>query len=469
MSHSDSSEIVDRKRAKLLASGAFYLHHAQKWHAAYLATFNQVWTHPEVRKSIVNKALIHEFCHNASCRSRPVQLHQAINWLNQNDSCPTANEYVDFVESIAIACYPLGLSKPISKRSLPRKVPQKYRDLAKRIIDIATRLSTNADSTILPHIAKVKMLFNVTTYLSRIVPLLPDQCSRVLDFIESLSFPEQWRDSHEVFEFLLEKTGKYVKSEGPESLGFTITRPRDPHLMISEMFQIFECASLCEPFNPMKHSDLLRSVFPILLRLITFDNAGVIPMFWLRRRKHAIFFVIQLWHETHELLDATEKILPYAFKRKKGITPTCGARMIYLEVHKAVKDFVTHKGLFCSHILFDKMLNMMPKLLTKYLDFKVGAHSDCFHCNHSIYDYKTLVIAKRFLNMSDHLKKEYVDAAKNYKLWLLNDCPRDRDIKLFLGIDSQMLPARLQPAKIYETQKLAPWIETIVPTRLDRL
>jgi hypothetical protein len=465
MAYCDPGGILDKTRAKLLASGAFYFYSPEKWHAVYLATFNQLWTRPDAQKRDINKAQIHEFCHNASCRAKPAQLHQVINWLGQRASCPTAEEYNDFVEPIAMVLQSLGLSKPISKRNLPRKVPQPYRDLAKRIIDIVTKLADDADDAILPHIAKGQMLFAITTFLSRIVPLVPGQCPKVLDFIEGLSFPKQWRDSHEVFEFLMAKTGNCVKSNEPESLGFTITRPRDPHMMISEMFQIFECVRLCKPFDPMKRSELLRSVFPVLLGLITFNNAGIIPIYWLRRRKHAIYFVLQLWHETHELLRATEECFPFLDKRKEGMPPTCGARMVYTEVYKLVKDFAARKGLSYPHILFEKMLNIMPRLLTKYLDFSIGAHGDCFFCNHSLYDYKTLVIGQRFLDMSDHLRKEYVDAAMNYRRWLLNDCPRDSDIKLTLDIDSPLVPARLKPEKMYETQRLTPWIETIDPTR----
>jgi hypothetical protein len=467
MAHGDPSEIPGVARAKRLASGAFYCGSPKEWYAMHLATFNQVWTHPDFKKKALNKALVQEFCHNASLRTKSAQLHQVINWLDDDASCPTADEYRDFAESIALVLQPFGLSKPISKRNLPRKVEPNHRDLAKQIIDIVTKLANSADDAILPDTAKRQMLLAVTTFLSRIVPLVPKQCPKVLDFVEGLSFPKQWTDSREVFEFLMATTGKYVTSNGAESLGFTITRPRDPHMMISEMFQIFECLRLCKPFDLKERSRCLRAVFPVLLGLITFNNAGVIPIYWLRRckPKHVIYFVLQLWHETDELLRATEETFPSVCKQKEATPPTCGARLAYIEVYKLVKDFVARQGLSCPHILFEKMLNVMPRLLTKYLDFNIGAHGDCFFCNHSLYDYKTLVKGQRFLAMSAHLRKEYVDAAMNYRRWLLNDCPRDETVRFTLAFDSPLIPARLKPQKLYETQRLMPWVETIDPTR----
>jgi hypothetical protein len=331
-------------------------------------------------------------------------------------------------------------------------------------MDLVMQLSKKANSTILPHIAKRQMLFVVTTFLSRIVPLVPEQCPKVLDFIESLSFPGRWQDSHEIFEYLLGEISKLIRSKGAESLGFTIARPRDPHMMISEMFQIFDCAISCAPFNAVERSNLLRSVFPILLQLITLDNAGIVPLYWLRRRRNRVYFVTQLWHETYEMLNATEKSLRLVFEPRGINPPSCGARLVYLEVYRAVKDFVTRAGILCPQILFANMLSVLPQLLKQYLDFRSGAHTDCPYCKHCLYDYKTIKIAHRFLSVPGHFVKECIDAANHYKMWLLNECPKEA--KQRLEIDLPLVPARLKPEKMYQTKKLTPWIETLLPRRL---
>jgi hypothetical protein len=459
----DSSllNVLGEKRLKMLSAPGYRFYRHGNWIAVYKPEFNQIWTNPYVPKRIINRALVEEFCHNNSCRSRPAQLHPVINWLSGEEKCPSSDEYRDLVEAIAIALYPLGKSRPVSKRCLPRAVPESHRKLANRIIDIAICFSKQADSTILPSDARQKALWAVVSFLNYVIPLRPDQGSKILDFIENLCFPGKWSNEHNVFNFLFAKTSDLVNSTKPTDLGFTITRPRDPHIIISSMFQVFDCSQSIPLVEPENRTEVLQSVFPVLLHGLTLDNSCIVPLYWLRVRKNTIYVVIEIWDETPSLLSSTEQNMPWVFDRNSVNPKTCGAKLLYYKAHKAVKKFTSHQkelnfcGLFCY------MLDIMPKRVTQYLDFQTTRECECFYCNNTLYTAKTTHIAKRFISMPKYFVDECINAANKYESWLLDGCLGY--IEKSLNLRSLLHPFQLSHNTIRIKKIFSPWLKVVSP------
>lgn len=445
----------------MLGGPGYRLHRATHWIAEYKPQLNWIVTNPFAPKRLINRALIEEFCHNSMCSSKPAQLHPVINWLNGEEGCPGPDAYRDLVEAIAVVACPLAKSKPVSKRSLPRSVPDRYRDLGSRIIDIAVGLSKSADMTFLPSDARRKALWAVIAFLNCVVPLIPDQGPKIIAFLESLCFPGTWSHEHAVFEFLLTKTGRLVRSHKTTDLGFTISRPRDPHMMISSMFQMFEAARSIPSVQRETRMEILRSIFPVLLHEITLGNSGIVPLYWLRTRKNEISVVVEVWDETPGWLASTQQTMSLALNNRSSRHEMCAARRVYQEVHKTVRRFATtgsHPG---HYRLFQDMIGMLPMLIAKHFDFWSEIPHDCFYCRKYLYDAKTACLAKKFISMPDSFRDECVKAVSEYERWLIHEGLKY--IGISLNTDLTLRLRQISPLIIQARRALLPWVKIISP------
>jgi hypothetical protein len=445
----------------MLGGPGYRLHQATHWIAEYKPQLSWIITNPFAPKRLVNRALVEEFCHNSLCSSRPAQLHPVINWLRGAEECPGPDEYRDLVEAIAVVACPLAKSKPVSKRSLPRAIPNEYRDLGRRIMDLAVGLAQKADTTFLPSDARRKALWAVIAFLNYVVPLLPDQGPKILAFLESLHFPGTWSNEHAVFEFLLARTASLVRSHKTTDLGFTITQPRDPHIILSSMFQVFDAARSIPSVERETRMEVLRSIFPVLLHEITFGNAGIVPLYWLRARGDEISVVVEVWDETPGWLASTQQSMSLALNDRSSRRGMCAARRIYQEVHEMVRGFVTTGNRLGPYRLFQVMMGTIPALVAQHFDFGSGRPPDCFHCREHLYDAKTARIANRFISMPDSFREECVAAASGYERWLIHEGLEY--ISVSLNTDLTLRPRPISPLAVQSRKALLPWVKVISP------
>jgi len=447
-------------RYRMLRVPGYHLYRAGRWIAAYEPEFSWIITNPFVPKRLVNRALLEEFCHNSMCSSRPAQLHPVINWLNGSAGCPGPDEYRDLVEAIAVVACPLARSKAVSKRNLPRAIPKKYRDLGSRIIDIAIGFSKKADATFLPSDARCRMLWAIITYLSYVVPLVPNQGPRIIAFLESLRYPRTWSNDHDVFEFLLAMTARLVRSHRPTDLGFTITHPRDPHVIISSMLQMFEAARSIPLVEHETRMEILQSVFPLLLHEITLGNSGIVPLFWLRARGNEIATVVEVWDETPGWLTSTQQSISLALRGHSPCHQSCGARRIYQEIYKTIERF-TRTDRLDPYRLFQKMMTTTPEVVTKYFDFGSNIAHDCFHCRKHLLDAKTACLGRRFTSMPDSFRRECVEASRKYEGWLIHEGLEY--ISASLNTNLTLSLRQISPLVVRWRKSLLPWVHVISP------
>lgn len=448
-------------RYNMLGGPGYRLHRAAHWIAEYKPQLSWIITNPFAPKRLVNRALLEEFCHNSLCTSRPAQLHPVINWLSGAEQCPGPDEYRDLVEAMAVVACPLAKSKPVSKRSLPRAGPEGYRDLGRRIIDIAVSFAQKADTTFLPSDARRKALWAVLAFLNYVVPLLPDQGPKILAFLESLCFPGTWSNEHAVFDFLLARTASIVRSHKITDLGFTITQPRDPHSIMSSLFQMFDAARSIPSVERETRIEVLRSIVPVLLHELTFGNAGIVPLYWLRTRGDEISVVVEVWDETPGWLASTQQSMSLALNDRSARHGMCAARRIYQEVHEGVRRLVTTANRPGPYRLFQVMMRTIPTLVAKHLDFGSGRSPDCFHCREHLYDAKTARIANRFISMPDGFRQECVEAANGYERWLIHEgleC-----LRVSLNTNLTLRPHSISPLVVQSRKALLPWVKVISP------
>lgn len=452
---------LGQSRCKMLGVPGYRFHRAAHWIAEYKPQLSWIITNPFAPKRVVNRALLEEFCHNSLCTSRPAQLHPVINWLTGAEQCPGPDAYRDLVEAMAVVARPLAKSKPVSKRNLPRAGPDEYRDLGRRLIDIAVGFAQQADSALLPSDARRKALWAVLAFLSYVVPLLPDQGPKIIGFLESLSFPGTWRREQRVFEFLLTRTASVVHSHPITELGFTIAPPRDPHAILSSLFQMFDAARSIPSVERETRIEVLRSIFPVLLHELTFGNAGVVPLYWLRARGDEISVVVEVWDETPGWLASTQQSMSLALNDSESRHSLCAARRIYQQVHDTVRKLVTTGDRPGPYRLFQGMMGMIPALVAQHFDFSHGTSPDCFHCREYLYDAKTACIANRFTLMPDGFREECVEAANGYERWLIHEgleC-----LRVSLNTDLPVRPRPISPLVVQSRKALLPWVKVISP------
>lgn len=448
-------------RYNMLGGPGYRLHRAALWIAEYKPQLSWIITNPFAPKRLVNRALLEEFCHNSLCTSRPAQLHPVINWLNGTEQCPGPDAYRDLVEAMAAVACPLAKSKPVSKRSLPRAIPNEYRDLGRRITDIAVGFAQKADTAFLPSDARRKALWAVLAFLNCVVPLLPDQGPKILGFLEGLCFPGIWRKEQAVYEFLLARTARLVRSHQIADLGFTITQPRDPHSIMSSMFQMFDAARSIPSVERETRIEVLRSIVPVLLHELTFGNAGIVPLYWLRTRGDEISVVVEVWDETPGWLASTQQSMSLALNDCSARHGICAARRIYQEVHEIVRRLVTTADRPGPYRLFQVMMRTIPALIAPYFDSGRGRSPECPHCRERLYDAKTVRIANRFISMPDSFREECAEAANGYERWLIHEGLEY--LRVSLNTDLTLRPRQISPLIIQSRKALLPWVKVILP------
>jgi hypothetical protein len=268
---------------------------------------------------------------------------------------------------------------------------------------------------------------------------------------------EKWGTSHDLFELLIGEIAKDLQQHKPNEVGFTISRPNEPHQLISNLLQIMDC------IDPQQHTlDVISPIFPTCLYLLTLGNSCLLPIYWLRKKKHKIDLVVEIWHETHELLKATEDSMDLVYSQSYW-PPGCGARKAYRKAFQEVKKYSVQPIPFNPYDLFENMLHIVPTILSEYLHNR-QEESSCDHCNIVFFnDTKIMRKAEKFISMPKSLKSLLVNSCRYYKDWLLNRSIEQIDYYLEKDFDNR-LPiqrVRLNPDAIKAKRAQVPWLEIV--------
>ncbi len=380
--------------------------HETPW-GEYHPAIGQIWIRADLRDRDLVRVVLHEGRHRDMAPFRPARMGAICCELAGRVVPPAHEEFEDLVE---LAC--IIRSEAYAKRA---RIPDRYRDMHRKLVRIARRFSRRASKKLQEQEAIREALLGFSAVLLSVHPTQPNLAATVVDAIGETAPPPDWQLEWQVGPYICDQIKERLQDAVNVEPQYVLADANEHNAFAHILFFLALAVRAID-----SRPDAITAVFPSLIEAMTLGALEIAPVLWIEKTKRGYRAKTTVSHTTVR----SQSI----FKALRGADPQyngeelawfCPAKSIVIALVRRGVQYSVMNTRNRTQECFRSMLHILPRLLEER--FIKSRGYACVDCECIFNDPEVRSATEAIMGMSSEARRAMLATTKAYESWLSTD------------------------------------------------